>query len=166
MNASHPQKSSRIAIIAALALVAGCLGGCDKLKARDLLNQGTQAYKDGQTDKAIEDFKQATELDPTLLMARLYLATAYQGQFIPGAPSEENKRNGTQALQAIHDDYSQRLNQQSDQVDQQTLDDIRSAVAAIAKQKGLSVVFDSTYAIYTANDITQAVIAKLNGGSK
>ena len=99
MNASHPQKSSRIAIIAALALVAGCLGGCDKLKARDLLNQGTQAYKDGQTDKAIEDFKQATELDPTLLMARLYLATAYQGQFIPGAPSEENKRNGTQALQ-------------------------------------------------------------------
>lgn len=86
-------------MFAALAVCVAGLTGCDKLKARDLLNQGTQAYKDGLTDKAIEDFKQSTQLDPTLLMARLYLATAYQGQFIPGAPSEENKRYGTQALQ-------------------------------------------------------------------
>jgi hypothetical protein len=100
MNAlPHSQKTTGMAILAALALVVSFGGGCDKLKARDLLNQGTQAYKDGLTDKAIEDFKEATNLDPTLLMARLYLATAYQGQFIPGAPSEENKRNGSQALQ-------------------------------------------------------------------
>jgi tetratricopeptide (TPR) repeat protein len=31
------------------------------------------------------------------------LATAYQGQYIPGAPSEENKRNGDQALQEYQD---------------------------------------------------------------
>jgi tetratricopeptide (TPR) repeat protein len=100
MNAiPHSRKYSAITVLAALALMVTGLSGCDKLKARDLLNQGTQAYKDGLTDKAIEDFKQATDLDPTLLMARLYLATAYQGQFIPGAPSEENKRNGTQALE-------------------------------------------------------------------
>jgi len=67
------------------------------------LNQGVTAYKNGQPDQAIEDFKQSKDLDPTLLMARLYLATAYQGQYIPGAPSEENKRNGDQALQEYQD---------------------------------------------------------------
>jgi hypothetical protein len=101
MNAlRHPQNSRTLTVLvfAALFLAAAGLGGCNKLRARDLLNQGTQAYKDGNTDKAIEDFKQATELDPELLMARLYLATAYQGQFIPGAPSPENKRMGDEAI--------------------------------------------------------------------
>jgi len=45
----------------ALALAAG-LSGCNKLKARDLLNKGVAAYKNGQYDTAIEDFKQAKEL--------------------------------------------------------------------------------------------------------
>ena len=101
MNAPpHSQKSRTLPLLVLATMFAAALGlgGCNKLKARDLLNQGTQAYKDGLTDKAIEDFKQATELDPTLLMARLYLATAYQGQFIPGAPSDENKRMGEQAI--------------------------------------------------------------------
>jgi tetratricopeptide (TPR) repeat protein len=86
------------AAIALVAIVALGLGGCDKLKARDFLVKGVQAYKAGQTDAAIEDFKQARELDPNLLMAQVYLAVAYQGQFIPGAPSEENQRNGQQAI--------------------------------------------------------------------
>jgi tetratricopeptide (TPR) repeat protein len=73
--------------------------GCDKLKARDKLNKGVQAYKGGQTEAAIEDFKQAKELDPSLTNARLYLATAYSAQYIPGAPSPENIRNGDQAAQ-------------------------------------------------------------------
>jgi len=30
--------------------------------------------------------------------ARLYLATAYASQYIPGAPSEQNVRLGTQAV--------------------------------------------------------------------
>jgi tetratricopeptide (TPR) repeat protein len=94
-----PHGNLRALALLALAVVAvSSLAGCSKLKARDLLNRGTQAYKDGQTDLAIEDFKQATELDPSLLMARLYLATAYQGEYIPGAPSPENKRNGDQAI--------------------------------------------------------------------
>jgi hypothetical protein len=77
------------------AVVAG--GGCDKLRARDKLNKGVQAYKAGQTDLAIEDFKTAKDLDPGLTNARLYLATAYSAQYIPGAPSPENIRNGQQA---------------------------------------------------------------------
>ncbi len=79
------------------------LGGCDKLKARDQLNRGIQSFKDGHTDVAIEDFKRAADLDPNLLMAKLYLGTAYQSSFIPGAPSDENQRMGSQALSEYQD---------------------------------------------------------------
>jgi len=85
-----------------LALVMASIASgaaCDKLRARDALNKGVQAYKGGQTDAALEDFKRAKELDPNLLNARLYLATAYSSQYIPGAPSPENMRNGQQAEQ-------------------------------------------------------------------
>src|SRR6266849_2028090 len=83
-----------------VALLVAVIGaaGCNKLKARDWLNKGVQAYKNGQFDTAIEDFKQAKDLDPGLLNARLYLATAYASQYIPGAPSEENVRKGQQAI--------------------------------------------------------------------
>ena len=64
--------------------------GCDKLKARDKLNKGVNAYKDGQFDRAIEDFKQAKELDPTLTNAQLYLATAYSAPIYSRRPSQEN----------------------------------------------------------------------------
>ncbi len=83
-----------------LALVMASIASgaaCDKLRARDALNKGVQAYKAGQTDAALEDFKRAKELDPNLLNARLFLATAYSSQYIPGAPSPENLRNGQQA---------------------------------------------------------------------
>ncbi len=78
-----------------LALAAS---GCSKLKARDLLNKGVAAFKNGQSDVAIEDFKQAKEADPELLNARLYLATAYASLYIPGAPSAENLARGQQAV--------------------------------------------------------------------
>ncbi len=84
-------------LLVSAALVFGT--GCDRLKARDLLNKGVQAYKAGQFDQAIEDFKKSKDLDPNLLNARLYLATAYSSQYIPGAPSEENVRLGQQAIE-------------------------------------------------------------------
>lgn len=84
-----------------VSLVAA--GGCDKLKARDRLNKGVEAYKAAQFDKAIEDFKDAKTLDPSLTSARLYLATAYASQYIPGVPTPENVRNGDQALAEYHE---------------------------------------------------------------
>jgi tetratricopeptide (TPR) repeat protein len=56
------------------------------------------AFKNGQSDAAIENFKQATDADPDLLTARLYLATAYASLYIPGAPSAENQARGQQAV--------------------------------------------------------------------
>jgi tetratricopeptide (TPR) repeat protein len=88
----------RAAALASVLVVAVAATGCSKLKARDLLNKGVGAFKNGQSDAAIEDFKQAKEADPELLNARLYLATAYASLYIPGAPSAENAARGNQAV--------------------------------------------------------------------
>jgi Tetratricopeptide repeat len=88
----------RASAFAALVILAAGVSGCNKLKARNLLNKGVAAYKNAQYDTAIEDFKQAKDLDPGLMNARLYLATAYASQYIPGAPSEQNVRLGEQAV--------------------------------------------------------------------
>jgi tetratricopeptide (TPR) repeat protein len=91
-------KARRIATLAALLIFVAGVSGCNKLKARDLLNKGVTAFKAGKSDEAIEDFKRATELDPSLTTAHLYLATAYASLYIPGAPSPENKARGEQAI--------------------------------------------------------------------
>src|SRR3984893_17293234 len=84
--------------LAMLAVVVAAGSGCNKLKASALLNKGVANFKNGQYDAAVEDFKQAKDLDPSLLNARLYLATAYASQYIPGAPSEENMQRGNAAI--------------------------------------------------------------------
>lgn len=88
----------RSASLATLLILVVGVSGCNKLKARDLLNKGVVAFKASQSDTAIEDFKRASELDPSLMTARLYLATAYASLYIPGAPSAENKAHGDQAI--------------------------------------------------------------------
>src|ERR1700694_3895945 len=88
----------RASAFAALLILAAGLSGCSKLKARDLLNKGVAEFKGGQYDKAIKYFKEAKDLDPGLMNARLYLATAYASQYIPGAPSEENVTRGNAAI--------------------------------------------------------------------
>jgi tetratricopeptide (TPR) repeat protein len=103
MDASMTHRSAHIArqlLILAIAVgLAAASSGCNKLKARDLLNKGVTAFKAGQSDAAIENFKQAKDADPELLNARLYLATAYASLYIPGAPSKENMARGEQAIQ-------------------------------------------------------------------
>src|SRR5947209_14265521 len=103
----------RASAFMALVVLAVGLCGCNKLKARDQLNKGVVAFKNAQYDTAIEHFKQAKELDPDLMNARLYLATAYASQYIPGAPSKQNTDMGNQAVaefKEILDKDSRNLN--------------------------------------------------------
>ena len=107
LDRSFRSPSARLSlrILASLALVFLVAGasGCNKLKARDDLNKGVGAFKNGQYDTAIEFFKQARDLDPALMNARLYLATAYASQYIPGAPSDTNMKLGNQAITEFKD---------------------------------------------------------------
>jgi tetratricopeptide (TPR) repeat protein len=95
---SSVRNARRTMALAVLVVLAASVSGCNKLKARDLLNKGVEAFKNGQYDAAIESFKEAKDLDPNLLNARLYLATAYATLYIPGAPSAENVQHGQQAI--------------------------------------------------------------------
>jgi tetratricopeptide (TPR) repeat protein len=107
---------SGIGWTAALGLVAAATllsSGCNKLKARDNINKGVNAFKTGQYTEAADAFKTAIDLDPDLPVARLYLATAYMSQYIPGADTPENRRNGSAALeqfqQVLKDDPNNKL---------------------------------------------------------
>ena len=91
-----PRNLLLAAAIGSLALLST---GCEKLKARDNLNKGVQAFKSAKYNSAVEHFKEAVRLDPEFPTARLYLATAYMSQYIPGADSPENMQNAKAAEQ-------------------------------------------------------------------
>lgn len=95
-----------ILVLAVSLLIAG-VTGCTKLRARDSLNKGVQAYKNAQYSEAVEYFKRSVELDSEFPTARLYLATAYMSQYIPGAESPENE----QMAQAALDEFARVLDQ-------------------------------------------------------
>jgi tetratricopeptide (TPR) repeat protein len=84
-------------LVAGIALLIFFATGCDKLRSRDALNHGVQAYKGAHYTEAVDYFKTAVQLDPENTMPRLYLATAYMSQYIPGAVSPENVQLADQA---------------------------------------------------------------------
>ncbi len=88
MLKSHARVITTAAVTLALLAFAS---GCEKLKARDALNKGVAAYKATKYEEASRKFKEAIEADPEFDVARLYLATSYMSQWIPGADSPENK---------------------------------------------------------------------------
>jgi tetratricopeptide (TPR) repeat protein len=62
------------------------------------LNKGVQAFTNAQYPEAVEHFKKSIENDPEFTTARLYLATAYMSQYIPGAESPENLKMADTAM--------------------------------------------------------------------
>ena len=91
--------SVRVLALVAVGLMLFSTAGCNKLRARDRLNKGVLAYKNTHYEEAIGHFQQAVELDPSLINARLYLATALANQYIPGADNPENNKVAEQAIE-------------------------------------------------------------------
>jgi tetratricopeptide (TPR) repeat protein len=96
-------KLHKLALLCAVLVLAAFGCGCRRLKARDQLNKGVNAYRSAQFQTAIMHFKEAVQLDPTLLNARLYLATAYAQQYIPAGESPENIKVAEQAIDTFQD---------------------------------------------------------------
>jgi tetratricopeptide (TPR) repeat protein len=90
--------NQRILAVFAAVLVILASTACSKLQARDHLNKGVQAYKNSKFEQAIDHFQKAVALDPSLINARLYLATAFAQQYIPGADTPDNNRFAEQAI--------------------------------------------------------------------
>jgi tetratricopeptide (TPR) repeat protein len=79
------------------------MSGCKQLQARDQMNKGCEAYKSGHFDEAIDHFQQATELDPSLPTAKIYLATALAQNVTPGLTTPENMKNANRAINIFKD---------------------------------------------------------------
>lgn len=104
-----------------------------------------QASKTAQELADLQQAKAPTPADTARLAA---LTTQYQA--------------GQAALQEIGDGYQAQLKKLSDQDNTEFTQSVKEAISAVAQQKGLSVVFTSDIAVYTANDITDDVVKKLN----
>jgi len=96
-------KPNKLALLGVVFFLALASSGCNKLKARDQLNKGVAAFRNAQFQQSIMHFKTAVDLDPTLLNARLYLATAYAQQYVPGGESEDNVQIAKQAIGSFED---------------------------------------------------------------
>jgi tetratricopeptide (TPR) repeat protein len=89
----------RVAAILVAIVCVAFASGCDKLRARDQLNKGVADYKNARYEQAIDHFKEAVALDDSLQNAKLYLATAYAQQYIPGVESPDNVQNANAAIE-------------------------------------------------------------------
>jgi tetratricopeptide (TPR) repeat protein len=98
-------RTARLVTVVAVAALLLSTAGCNKLKARDQLNKGVQSFRAANYEEAIEHFKNSVNLDSDLKVAKMYLATAYAQQYVPGVETPENLRNAQLAI----DQYKQVL---------------------------------------------------------
>jgi TonB family protein len=74
-----------------LVLVFVAAGALLAQDGRGWLNQGVTEFKSGNYPQAVADFQKAVDSDPSNPTFRLYLATAWMQQFIPGVETPENR---------------------------------------------------------------------------
>ena len=91
-----PARTTALAVV--LAGMVLSMSGCNRLAARDQLNKGVEAYKSARYEEAIGHFQKATQLDPSLPMAKTYLATALAQNVVPGLDTPDNLQTAQQAI--------------------------------------------------------------------
>lgn len=96
-----PARFTALAVVLAGTVLS--ISGCGRLQARDQLNKGVDAYKAGKYEEAIGHFQRATELDPSLPMAKSYLATALSQNIVPGLDTPDNIKTANQAISIFQD---------------------------------------------------------------
>jgi tetratricopeptide (TPR) repeat protein len=100
----RPMKlTARIPVTAAmLALLLLTATGCNRLKARDQLTKGVQAFKNARYEEAVNHFQRSIALDPNYEDAKLYLATAYSYQVVPNLDTPENLAIAQKAIDGFN----------------------------------------------------------------
>ena len=91
-----------VLLLLGLMSLSGCaLPAVQKLRARDYLNKGVTQFTNQKYDAAAQFFQKSLELDSTFEIARMYLATAYMSQFIPGSLDPNNEQIANKAIDAF-----------------------------------------------------------------
>jgi Skp family chaperone for outer membrane proteins len=103
-------------------------------------------------------------------------ATAFNSERVKlentASPTDDNRKRyqelvtlderGKQAIQALAADFQRRSDDKGIELENRLLTAIRGAVAKVAQEKKLTLVFDGAVAIYSANDITADVVKQIN----
>lgn len=126
---------------------------------------GTLLAKDAPTDadKArITELEAISQKDADELTSLQQVKDPTDDQKSRLAVLTKEQQDGQAVLQSTADAYRAQVQAENDKLSAQLSDMVKTAISAVAQQKGLAVVFDSQVAIYTANDITDAVTKQLN----
>src|SRR6476659_2682181 len=91
-------RTARLVTVVAVSAALLSTAGGNKLKARDQLNKCVQSFRGANYEEAIGHFQNAVSLDSDLKVAKMYLATAYAQQYVPGVETAENLRNAQLAI--------------------------------------------------------------------
>jgi tetratricopeptide (TPR) repeat protein len=79
-------------------------GGQDSQSVRDAwesFNRGIKAFTEQKYDDAARFIEKAIELDPTFETARMYLATIYANQFVPGSTDQKSVEMANKAIETF-----------------------------------------------------------------
>jgi tetratricopeptide (TPR) repeat protein len=98
--------SLAVAPLSILGQTSNCKAAHPEYKtaeARAALDEGVGAFKGAQYEKAIADFQNAANLDPSLPNAKLYLGTALAQNVVPGLESPENLAIAQRAIDVLRD---------------------------------------------------------------
>lgn len=105
-------KLSHAKLLALLLLVAATASGCgviNRIRAKNALNEGVRAYKEGKFDDAQQRGEEVLALHPpepgaepdnTQKNAQLLVAYSLQQQYKPGVEAPENEEKARQAIEA------------------------------------------------------------------
>ena len=122
---------NRLILLLLVALTAASASGCgavNRIRAKNALNEGARAYKDGRFDEAEQKFRYAHDLDPDQKNAPLFIARAVHQQYKPGVETPENREKADRAVEA----YKQVL--AAPGIEEKHREDAYSAIAYIYRQ--------------------------------
>ena len=92
---------TRVALL--LLVVAATASGCgfvNSIRAKNALNEGARAYKDGKFAEAQQKFEYALSLDPDQKNAPMFIARAMHQQYKAGVDTPENRAKAEGAVEA------------------------------------------------------------------
>lgn len=124
-------KLSQVRFAFVLLLIVASASGCgfvNRIRAKNALNEGAQAYRQGRFAEAQKKFELALQLDPEQKNAPVFIARSIQQQYRPGVDTLENTAKANDAIEA----YKRVIN--SDQVDEKTKEDAYNSVAYLYRQ--------------------------------
>lgn len=88
-----------LALLVIVMTGSGC-GVVNRIRAKNALNEGAQAYRAGKFAEAQQKFEYALELDPDQKNAPVFIARSIQQQYRPGVDTPENLAKAAAAIEA------------------------------------------------------------------